>query len=342
MSHDIHRLIPLERFREIIGELDIDHQSFTDAFWMRFAAQVAVFQTESPVLLAKRIRLIADHLLAHATWYKPLASPLRFVVAALLLKQHARLNDFLGEYHRVGEMLDKVGLRHGGRYEPLTVLILMSSPRHDAFSMLEAERLKVLHGHLKKFHWWITGTDDLPAIAALAQIPGHPEVIAARTEAIYQLLANAGCVKGDHLQTAAHLLQLTGISSDEAANRWLVLLRTLEASQVHLHASHYDALSVLSLLEQPASVVVDRLVTVQREIDLATPDLAGESSFTLAADLTALDLIRYRADGSVVDAVALPARLHALSLATMVQVSQVEMDFGVGIEALPPVAWPYL
>lgn len=341
MSHDIHRLIPLERFRNILGELDLDHQSFTDAFWLRFAAQAAVFQMEAPALLAKRILLIADHLLTQADWYKPLASPLRFVVAALLLKQHTRLHDFLGEYHRVGDMLDKIGLRHGGRYEPLTVLILISAPEHDAFSMIEAERLKVLHAQLKKFHWWLTGKDDLPAIAALAQIPGSAEVIAARTEAIYQRLVDAGCMKGDHLQTAAHLLPLTGLGADEAVNRWLSLLRTLESKKVTLHPAHYDALSVLSLLEQPASVVVDRLLAVRNEIDLVTPDLAGESSFTLASDLTALDLIRYRADGTPADALALPNRLHALSLATMVQVSQVEIDFSAGAGELPPVAWPY-
>jgi len=341
MSHYIHRMIPLERFREILGELDLDHQSFTDAFWMRFAAQAAVFHPETPAVLAQRLRLIADHLSVHAKWYKPLASPLRFVVAALLLKYHTTLPDFLAEYHRIGEMLDKVGLRHGGRYEPLTVLILHSAPGHDAFSMLEAERLKALHGHLKKFHWWITGRDDLPAIAALAQIPGSAEVIAARTEAIYQRLVGAGCMKGDHLQTASHLLPLSGVSAEEAADRWLALLRMLESRQVALNPVHYDVLSVLSLLEQPAAAVVDRLLAVRRELDLATPDLEGDSSFTLAGDLTALDLIRYKADGIAIDTAALPARLHALSLATMVQVSQVEIDFGVGVGELPPVAWPY-
>ena len=342
MHHDIHRLIPLARFREILGELDIDHQSFTDAFWLRFAAQASVFHSEAPAILAKRIRLIADHLLAHAAWYKPLASPLRFVIAALLLRHHARLNDFLAEYHRVGEMLDKVGLRHGGRYEPLTVLILMLSPGHSAFSMLEAERLKVLYGHLKRFHWWITGRDDLPAVAALAQIPGHPEVIAAETEAIYQRLCDAGCMKGDHLQTAAHLLPLTGLRPDDAANRWLALMRPMEGATMGLKPVHYDAVAVLSLLEQPAQTVVDRVFAVKREIDLAMPDLAGDSSLTLAADLTALDLIRFAADGRTIAAAELPGRLHALHLATMVQVSQIEIDLGIGAEAVPPVAWPYL
>lgn len=342
MHHDIHRQIPIARFRDILGELDIDHQSFTDAFWMRFAVQAAVFHPDEPAVLAKRLRLIADHLMAHAPWYKPLASPLRFVVAALMLKYHTRLHDFMAEYHRIGEMLDKVGLRHGGRYEPLTVLILMSARGHDAFSMLEAERLKVLYKHLKGFHWWITGKDDLPAIAALAQIPGNAEVLAAETETIYQALANAGCMKGNHLQTAAHLLPLTGLRPEVAAKRWLGLMRTLEFEKAGLQPAHYDALSVLSLLDQSATTVVDRMLSVRRELDLATPDLAGASSLTLAADLTALDLIRYDANGDPLKSDPLAIKLHAVSLATMVQVSQVEIDFGVGVGAIPPVAWPYL
>jgi hypothetical protein len=218
----------------------------------------------------------------------------------------------------------------------------MSAPGHDAFSMLEAERLKVLQGHLKKFHWWLTGPDDLPAVAALAQITGHPEVIAAETEAIYQRLADAGCMKGDHLQTTAHLLPLTGIRADDAAGRWLALMRRLEATVGGLKPVHYDALAVLSHLHQPTQRVIDRVLAVQREIDLAMPDLAGDSSLTLAADLTALDLIRFAADGSTIAAESLPRRLHALNLATTVQISQVEIDLGIGVEAVPPVAWPYL
>ncbi len=336
------RIIPLERFRTILGHLDIDHRSFTDAFWMRFAAQAAVYHPDEPEVLAKRIRLIADHLLAHTEWYKPLASPLRFVVAALLLKYHTTLHSFVSEYHRVGDMLSKVGLRHGGRFEPLTVLILNSAPGHDAFSMLQAERLKVLYKHIKGFHWWITGIDDLPAIAALAQLPGSADIIAADTEAIYQRLAAAGCMKGNHLQTAAHLLPLTGLRPDEAASRWLALMRSMQNAHATLLPVHYDALSVLSLLEQPAQLVIERLLAIRRELDLSAPDLAGESSLSLAADLTALDLIRYGADGVALDSAAMPARLHALSLATMVQVSQVEIDLGVGIGTTPPVAWPYL
>lgn len=338
------RIIPLERFRAILGELDIDHQTYHDAFWMRFAAQAAIYHPEEPPVVAQRIHFLADNLHHHVSWFKTAGSPMRYVIAALLIKTNTSLHDFAAEYHRIGDMLDQVGLRHGGRYEPLTILILHTAPGHNVFSVLEAERLKSIHRRMKSFHWWLTGIDDLPACAALAQIPETSEAIASKTEAIYQRLAANGCLKGNHLQTAANLLPLTGLSADEASDRWLAIKRDLMEVDREVHAVHYDALSVLSLLTQPAEMVVDRLLTICREIDFSHPDLAGDSSFTLAADLTALDLVRCDAGGdylSAADGMAtMLQRIHALNLATMVQVSQVEFDIGAGVGISSPLAWP--
>ena len=329
------RIIPVERFRAILGELDINHRTYHDAFWMRFAAQAAVYHPEAPPVVAQRIRSLADNLHHHVAWFTTAGSSMRYVIAALLLKTNTSLHDFAAAYHRIGDKLDHVGLRHGGRFEPLTILIVHTAPGHSAFSVLEAERLKAIHRRMKTFHWWLTGIDDLPVCAALAQSPETAEAIANKTEAIYQRLAANGCLKGNHLQTAANLLPLTGLSVDEACDRWLALRHDLAEVGRDVQAVHYDALSVLSLLVQPAALVVDRLLEVCRELDFSHPDLAGDSSFTLAADLTALDLVRCDADGDYLRAAEglamMLQRMHALTLATMVQVSQVEFDVGAGV-----------
>lgn len=346
MQPQPQRIIPLDRFRAILAELDIDHQSFSDAFWMRFAAQAAVYHPEEPSVVARRLQHLADNLHHHISWFATAGWPMRYVVAALLLKTNTSLPTFAAEYHRIGDLLDEVGLRHGGRYEPLTVMILHIAPGHDSFSLLEAERLKAIYRRMKSFHWWLTGIDDLPACAALAQIPETAEIITARAEAIYQRLAATGCLKGNHLQTAANLLPLTGLATDEACDRWLALMRALAAAQAELRPVHYDALAILSLLVQPATMVVERVLAIRREIDLLNPDLVGDSSFALAADLTALDLVRCDVDGdylSAADGVAVMLqRMHTLTIATMVQVSQVEIDLGAGVGVNPPLAWPYL
>ena len=346
MQPQPQRVIPLERFRAILGQLDIDHQSFSDAFWMRFAAQAAVYHPEEPPIVADRLRHIAENLHHHVSWFATAGSPMRYVIAALLLKTNTSLHEFAAEYHRIGDVLDEVGLRHGGRYEPLTVLILHTTPGHNSFSLLQAERLKAIYRRMKSFHWWLTGIDDLPACAALSQLPETAEVIASTAESIYQRLAATGCLKGNHLQTAANLLMLTGLTAVEASERWLGLMRAMSAAHAELRPVHYDALSVLSLLVQPPELVIDRMLAIRREIDLASPDLAGDSSLMLAADLTALDLVRCDVNGSYLsaaDSVAIMLqRMHTLNLATMVQVSQVELDLGAGVGLSPPLAWPYL
>jgi hypothetical protein len=342
----LHRIIPLERFRDIVAEFDFDHQSWSDAYWLRFAAQVAVLCPDEPAAAAKRITLIGNELLKKAKWFEAFQSPMRFVVAAALVQTHTKVVDFLHDYKRLEEVLDRVGLRHGGRYEPLTLLILRMNPEHHSFSMMEAERLKNIYKHMRNFHWWITGIDDLPACAALSQMTGSAEIITAETEGIYQRLLSAGLQRGNHLQNASNLLPLTRLKADRAADRFLGLLRQAEVQRIMILPEHYDALSVLSLLEQTPALVMERMEAVRREIDLIHPDLKGSSSFALAADLTALDLVRYDAHNQPLQSPThdelIRARLHALNMAMLMQVSHVDMALDFDTMGQLPVAWPYI
>jgi hypothetical protein len=142
------------------------------------------------------------------------------------------------------------------------------------------------------------------------------------------------------------MLPLTGLTAEEACDRWLALMRGMTAVQEELRPVHYDALAILSLLVQPASAVVERMLAIRREIDLTHPDLAGDSSLMLAADLTALDLIRCDSNGNYLSnadgMTVMLQRMHTLTLATMVQVSQVELDLGAGVGINPPLAWPHI
>jgi hypothetical protein len=342
----LHRIIPLERFREIIAAFDFDHQTWRDAYWMRIAAQVAVLCPDNPTIVAKRITLIANELLKKEKWFAAFSSPMRFVIAAVLVQTNTKLVDFLHDYKRLGESLDRVGLKHGGRYEPISVLILRMNPEHQSFSLLEAERLKNIYKHMKNFHWWITGIDDLPACAALSQISGSAEILTAEAEGIYQRLLGSGLQRGNHLQNAANLLPLTGLKADEAADRFLGLLRQAEIRNITIMPEHYDALSVLSLLEQPPAMVIERMLAVRKELDLCNPDLKGSSSFALAADLTALDLVRYDAQSQPLQNAEagekMLQRLHALNMAMLVQVSHIDMTLDFDTMGELPVAWPYV
>jgi hypothetical protein len=333
-------------YRDIVAAFDFEHQSWSDAYWLRFAAQAAVLCPDEPETVAKRISLIANELLNKAKWFSAFQSPMRFVVAAVLVQTHTKVVDFLHDFKRLEEVLDRVGLKHGGRYEPITLLILRMSPEHDTFSMLEAERLKNIYKHMKGFHWWITGIDDLPACAALAQMSGSAELLTATTEGIYQRLLKAGLQRGNHLQNAANLLPLTELSADDASDRFLGLVRQAESQQITIMSEYYDGLSVLSLLEQAPDMIISRVKAVRAELDLCHPDLKGASSFALAADLAALDLVRYNNNNDkLADSTAVKSmlkRLHALNLAKLVQVSHIDMRLDFEAIGALPQTWPYM
>jgi Protein of unknown function (DUF4003) len=340
----LQRIIPLERYRDIIAAFDFDHQTWRDAYWMRFAAQAGFLCPDEPVTLAKRITLIANELLKQAKWFDAFRSPMRFVIAAVLVQTNTKVVDFLHDYKRLEEILDQVGLKHGGLYEPITLLILRMNSEHHVFTLLEAERLKNIYQHMKSFHWWITGIDDLPACAALLQIPGSAEVITAEAEVIYQRLLSLGLQGGSDLQNAVHILLLSEVRANDSVNRFMSLLSQAETKNITILPAHYDGLSVLSLLEQPASVIVDRLQAAQSELDLCRPDLKGPSSFALAADLTALDLVRYNASGqglkSLKQGEHMLKRLHALNIAKLVQVSHIDMKLDFDAIGYISPSWP--
>lgn len=340
----LHSLIPLERYRDIIAALEPERGSWLDEFWLRIAAQVAVLAPDEPKQLAHRIRHLGGALASHAKWYQDLASPLRFVVAAMLVQHHIKVHDFIAEHGRVAELLQRVGLRSVGFHHTMTVLILMISPEHIGCGMLEAERLKAIHQSMKRFHWWLTGADDLPACAALAHCHGSAAEVVGRAEACYQQLHESGMERGNHLQTAANLLPLTGLDADAAVARYRALKGRLEAREGTLLPSHYEVLSLLSLLDHDPETVIARLLAVHHELQLFQPDVVAAANLIIAADLTCLDLLRFnRAQQPLTGTAGEPVMrrsLHTFRLAAAAMLSRVDVDLALPAAGMVPAGWP--
>ena len=340
----LHSLIPLERYRNIIAALEPERGSWLDEFWLRIAAQVAVLAPDDPEHLANRIRHLGGALASHAKWYQDLASPLRFVVAAMLIQHHIKVHDFLAEHGRIAALLHQVGLRSSGFHHIMTVLILMIAPEHIGCGMLEAERLKAIHLAMKRFHWWLTGVDDLPACAALAQCHGSAIEVVTRAEACYQLLHESGLARGDHLQTAANLLPLTGLDADAAVARYRALKSRLESHEGTLLPSHYEVLSLLSLLDHDPETVIGRLLAVHQELKLFQPDVQTAANLIIAAELTCLDLVRFdRAQRPLIGTTGEPAMrrsLHTFRLAAAAMLSLIDVDLSLPTTTMSMVGWP--
>ena len=341
----LHSMIPLERYRQLLGVLVTEKDTWDDTFWLRFAAQVAVLSPESPTVLARRIREVADALLKHSPWYHTLASPVRFVVAAMLIQYHIPVADFVAEHAHVSDLMSKVGLRHDRFYEIITVIILLITPGHRSTSMVDIERLKALYDQMKGFHWWLTGPDDLPACAALAQCEGTAEELGARVEGAYQQLKAAGGLAGDHLQTAANLLPLAGPDLDRTVERYHALAATLAARCGQLTEDYYDPLALLTLLDHAPLLVIDRLMAVIQELDLFQPEGQGAANILIACDLTVLDLVRCDLNQmphtQPAAAAAMLRALHAFHLASAVLVSQVDPGRVLLADGSAAPAWPY-
>jgi len=340
----LHSVIPLERYREIIAALRPERGSWHDDFWLRVAAQVAVLSPDDPQRLAIRIRDLGGKLALHAKWYQDLASPLRFVVAAMLVQNQIKFGTFINEHARIAELLHRVGLRSHGFYHTTTVLILMSAPDSAGCDLPEAERLKAIHQSMKRYHWWLTGVDDLPACAALAQCRGSAIEVVARAEACYQLLHDSGLVRGDHLQTAANLLPLSGLDPDAAVARYLALKSRLESREGTLIPSHYEVLSLLSLLDHDPETVIGRLLAVHQELALFQPDVQPAANLIIAAELSCLDLVRFdRAQQPLSGTTAEPAMwrsLHTFRLAAAAMLSRIDVDLSLPKTTTSMVAWP--
>ncbi len=323
----LHTQIPLDRYREILGAMRAERESWTDSFWLRIAAHAAVLCPDPAAQLAHRIREIAALLRDHTDWYRSLASPVRFVVAAMLIQQHIPVADFLGECAKAAELFKEAGLRHGGFSETMAVLILRLAQGQRAVTLMEVDRIKSIYDRMKGFHWWLTGPHDLPACAALASCPGSAEVVVALAESAFQDLYSGNLAKGRHLQTAANLLPVTGLHRGDAIDRYRALKSVVELRDGMLAEDCYDALVVLTLLEQPAELIITRVRAIEAELDLIQPGLAGSANFLISADLTCLDLMRFdRAKEAITEpraAGAMLRSLHAFHIISAVLVSQV-------------------
>ncbi len=287
---------PLDRYRALISHLVRDDDAWEDAFWLRVAAQTAVLIPDPPEALARRIRTVAEGLHRRADWFQTLSSPVRFVLAAMLLQHRIDPEDFIDTHDHIADLMTELGLRHGRFYEAVAVVILMMSPTREYANKAGMERVKALYEEMKRFHWWLTGTHDLPACAALCDCVGTPEDVVSLVEDAYQALHRAGMPHGERLQTAANLLPLAGIGIDEALDRYRVLHTTLDRYAGAVDPRHYESLALLCLLDphrpgQEPGRVIERWTRTTAHLDDLQGAERGETNLVIAADLTFLDTL---------------------------------------------------
>jgi len=339
------RTIPLDRFRALVGELAIDQQAWGDAFWLRFAAQIAVLSPDEPAVTAARIRDAAATLREHSQWYDALSSPARFVIAALLVQSGIRPRTFLHQHQAIAGLFQEAGIRASGIFQTIAILVMrLSNQGRRHVTERQVVRVKAIYDQLESYHWWLTGPDDLPACAALAHCTGRPGDLAAQVEDCYQRLIEAGLDGGDPLQTTACILPLAGREPSAAVGRFLANKRASEADGSVLVREEYESMALLALVDHDPTRIIERLRAVEAELRLTQPSLLHGVCISIAADLVALDFIGLDADLQPIrdDAGLKQVRdgQHLLRVAAAVLISQA----GIGREGLENAmaipAWP--
>ena len=286
-------MVPVERFRNILGCLEFPQNSVEELYWLRFAAQAAILRPEDPEHIAKVIRRTAKVLDDNTPWYETLSTAMRFAIAALLVQTHDSPCDFIRGHRHISNLLRQQEMRSGGAHETLAVAILRMNAEKRRIHHQDITRFKAIYEAMKSFHWWLTGPDDFPAVAALCHVEGAARDVIQTTEGMYQYLSDAGFESGDGLQSAANLLPLINLSQADAVTKLIGLRKILKSEGKDQIAYHYDSLIPLVMLEQDPLQIMKMTLAIHKELELSSSEHFGASTFGIAADLCFLDLIRY-------------------------------------------------
>ena len=265
MSHIEERnMVPVERFRNILGCLELPQNSIEELYWLRFAASAAVLRPESPEHIAALIRRTAKVLDDNTPWYESLSNAIRFAIAAILVQTHDSPCDFIRAHRHISSMLRQADLRTGGAHETIAVAILRMNADKRVIHHQDLTRFKAIYEEMKKFHWWLTGPDDFPAAAALNHLHGSAREVINQSEAMYQYLCDAGLEAGDGLQSAANLLPLLDMNPGDAVTKLIELRTLLKAEAGDQIPYHYDSLLPLIMLEQDPAHIMEMTLAIYK------------------------------------------------------------------------------
>jgi Protein of unknown function (DUF4003) len=283
---------PMSRFVAVYEKLDSERGWFGDPASLRFAAMAAVLSPGEPSDVARGIRRIAEDIKTQSGWFGSLNSPLRFIVSAMLYANGDDAGPFLAEVERGQAMFRDAGLRRGGIYETMAILIMRLRADKQPIASSTVDRFHAIYEEMKRHHWWLTGPDDFPACAILVGQPESPAEIGERIEQIYQSLHAAGLTSGNPLQTAAHLLYLARLNPAEAASRFRDLARGFREHGVSVWQTDYDELAILTFLNHTPTSVVDRVLSNRAQMQELHPKPDRSLTFNLAASITFLEHVK--------------------------------------------------
>ncbi len=287
-----------DRFQAIHGALQDPMQMGDTEVWLRFAALAVVLRSGQPQAIGAAVLATAEQLAVHAPWFSALNSPMRFVIAAMLLQSGGEAATFCHEVQRTAATLKEAGLRSRSGYDVIAAVIIHVMNRGRPLGALHAERIVAIHHQMKRYHWWLTGPDDLPACALMSFHHETAEAMVAEAEIAYRTLERDAQLAGERLQSATCLLVFTGLPGALAAKRFEAIASALAPLGIALFPENYEPIALLTLLDHAPDAIARRCLDYHGWLVALDSPLDGRSSFAVAADLAYLDLVRTSVTGS--------------------------------------------
>ena len=283
---------PLERFVALHDALDAGRGWFGDRVPLRYAAVTLLTTDGEPEPLAASVRQMHEALAGRLGFWSGVAPPVRMLLASQLVKHGDSAEAFIAELDRIREQFRAAGVRRGGVYEVLGVLVLRRVLRGQPVESEHVARFKAIYSELKRHHWFLTGPDDYPACAMLVGQPGEPRVIGDEIEAVYQALrTDAALWSGEALQTAANVLYLTHMAPTEVAGRFAELAAGFKAAGYRVRQPDYDEIAVLCFLATPADKIIATVMGYLHQMRDRLSWVSKRMGLSLAASLAFVRLV---------------------------------------------------
>jgi hypothetical protein len=231
----------LERFAELK-----ERHGWTDTSMLRLAALGIATVVEDDAV--DRLDRTAAALKDDASWTDPLNTPMRFVIASMVVRRELDAATVVEGVRQTNEALKSRRLRKQGAHGWLGALLLTLQSEGRCAPPHRLDRFDEIYRTWKSDHRWLTGADDYPMAAVHA---AHDEPVAnltRRIEDAYRELDRLGYRPGDPLQTASHILGFLPDEGVSIAVRFDAVAAALAKPKRRLREALYDEAALLAVL----------------------------------------------------------------------------------------------
>ncbi len=281
---------PLDRFHEILRQLETRRTWSVGHTALRYLAQSMLTSDARPYELADRVFSVAETLKKTSSAFSQLRGDLRFLIAAQLLERRVSAERFHTAVSQFDQKLKQIGMRRSSLHQ-LMAIVLMLEPETGQVAPGRVERFHKAYEMMKRYHWWLTGPDDFASCALFAMRDESIHDIGRRVERLYTGLRERGFAASDPLQLVSHILWFNPKSDAVALSRFQGLHDGFKGASIAMWTSDYDELATLTFLDHRPKAIIDTVVRHRESMKALRPRCDASMTFSLACGTAFLELV---------------------------------------------------